>query len=400
MVLNWEENILSFWITAVTLAVGAVSLFLPWCFILTWTGRIVVYGLLGPHMMIADLYLRANKGDDIKMLMEQFDRKKRAARLRREQALKCKAVKCLRFGEFITQVPSFNLARHHDRPLPVSTAKLLKKLPTVEISSYLPGQQLFGEMLPRLEDGYRTNHTISLQKMSRIAKLETRLIVIRAAAKLGGAVRQRRLLKLKSQHMDEDAPPESGYELVETAGRSLSELHLPTETEWMTPSIGKEWIPNLEGMNLCVVPYDGTPTATFDEEKKDDDDLDVPQSLDLLLTEDKGVHHADVVCEIPSAPPGAIPDIDLSECQAEEGIEIVAWGRFDAEHKEELKAEMETISKADHELEEFKAALDEMPDTDDEDLTEERETVSRSDAASLSVVYRSTDSTFVAFYHP
>lgn len=382
-------------------------------------------------MMIADLYLRANKGDDIKMLMEQFDRKKRAARLRREQALKCKAVKCLRFGEFITQVPSFNLARHHDRPLPVSTAKLLKKLPSVEISSYLPGQQLFGEMLPRLEDGYRSNHTISLQKMARISKLETRLIVIRAAAKLGGAVRQRRLLKLKSHHMDEDAPPESGYELVETAGQSLSELHLPTETEWMTPSIGKEWIPNLEGMNLCVVPYDGTRTATFDEENKDDDDdldgsaatfdeeqkddddlddstptvdeeqktdddLDVPQSLDLLLTKDKGVHHADVVCEIP----GAIPDIDLGEYQAEEGIEIVAWGRFNPEHKEELKAEMETISKTDPELEEFKAARDEMPDTDDEELTEEREPVSRNDVASLSVLYRSTDSTFVAFYHP
>jgi len=442
VVLLWEDSISSFWITAYFLGAGIVSLILPWSFILTWVGRIVVYGLFGPQMKIVDLYLRANKSNDLDKLMEAFDQKKKVARLRREQALKVKAIKCLRFGKYITQVPAYNLARHFDRPLASSTAKLMRKTPKVDFGSYLPGQQLYGEMIPRLEDGYHNNQSIALQRMQRLSVLETRMVVIRAAAKLGGGVKRRRQLLLKAQ-TEEELPEESGYELIDRAGRSLSQLLVPTEVEWMTPplkgfDVKQPALPSLAGMSLCVVPYHESESNSFEEEKKDFDDVVSPQStfdegtevlspqttydertddislystyddvtrsysqqstfddmsniysqaispdgvrngerpstVDMLLTQDKGVHRSDVLLKRTEKEGedevSRGDEVSNGDYVAEEGIEIVAWSRFtEKEHGEGIEVETDVMS---------------------------GET-----AGSLSVVYRASDSTFVAFYRP
>lgn len=111
IIVTWEESVVSFWITAVFLTSGLFALLLPWGFILTWTSRFLVWGLFGPHMMVVDLTLRANKNKDGKLrsVMKNFDVQSKMARLRREEAVKVKDIKELAFGKLSIQVPSFNL---------------------------------------------------------------------------------------------------------------------------------------------------------------------------------------------------------------------------------------------------------------------------------------------------
>jgi hypothetical protein len=149
IILTWEESILSFWITACFLAAGLISLILPWAFILTWLGRIVVWGLLGPHMKIVDAYLQTNKGDEkvLEKAMERFNQQSLNARVRYQEALKLKDMKCFRFGKFITAIPNFNLGRHYDRPLATSFARVHKKGGPIQIApQHVPGQQFFGRV--------------------------------------------------------------------------------------------------------------------------------------------------------------------------------------------------------------------------------------------------------------
>jgi hypothetical protein len=108
------------------MAAGLVSLFLPWTFILTWTGRIVVWGFLGPQMKLVDLTLTTRsggggtKGDGetdekdgvtVQKLVETFQTQFNLARMRREETVKLKDIKELAFGKYSIQVPSFNLGR-------------------------------------------------------------------------------------------------------------------------------------------------------------------------------------------------------------------------------------------------------------------------------------------------
>lgn len=113
IIVTWEESVVSFWITAGFLASGLVTMFLPWRFILLWTSRCLVWGLLGPHMKLVDLYFRANrnKEEKLKQLMQNFDVQSNLLRLRREEALKAKDIKAIAFGKYSTQVPSFHVGK-------------------------------------------------------------------------------------------------------------------------------------------------------------------------------------------------------------------------------------------------------------------------------------------------
>jgi RNA binding exosome subunit len=295
IILLWEESVISFWITAVFLGIGLVSLVLPWAFILTWLGRIVVHGFFGPHMKILDLYLRANKSDDLNKLMEAFDQKKRAARLRREQALKVKAVKCLRFGDYITQVPAFNLARHYDCPLPSSTAKIVRKPPKIEFTSYSPGQQLYGDMIPRLEDGYLGNQIAVLERMKRLSALESRLVLLQAAARVGGELlRRRRQLRLKPPSLEEFTP-ESGYELVQLEAKPLKEVHIPSPD--MSNGTSKRMsVKETNGHTYLIMECSGENSMEEDGEESNLLPIKLPEDefcdevgVDIVLCEDESV---------------------------------------------------------------------------------------------------------------
>jgi hypothetical protein len=153
IIVTWEESVVSFWITACFLAVGLVSLLLPWAFILLWAGRILVWGLLGPQMMIVDSILFSGSHDEGKILekaMENFRKESRTARLRHQEALKLKDAKSLAYGKYVTLVPSHNLSRHYDRPLPGSSARLEIHDKQIERAPHsIPGQQMVGVIIPR-----------------------------------------------------------------------------------------------------------------------------------------------------------------------------------------------------------------------------------------------------------
>ena len=209
VIVTWEESMMSFWITAVFLITGLTTMLLPWRFILTWTGRLVVWCLLGPHMKLVDLYRRAHQKDGmLNDFMGQFD----LARVRREEALKKKDVKAIAFGKYSTQVPAVNigtcfpsrnlrflysslqltiilcqhLARHFDRPLPESSARICRqrsntgsnrRVSVVNLDEsqhiWIPGQQLFGEMIPRPEREARLHEIELLRQAEKVERFRS-----------------------------------------------------------------------------------------------------------------------------------------------------------------------------------------------------------------------------------
>ena len=336
IIMTWEESIVSFWITAVFLAAGLVSLILPWCFILTWTGRTVMWGLFGPHMKLVDLYLQERYRNDenaVKKALVRFRELSNEARVRREEAVKLKAVKDMRFGNFITMIPAFNLTRHYDRPLPQSFARLHRKDKSSELVAdtrkalWLPPQQLFGPMIPRAENVFERNKALSSEQMQRLEMLEARLAALKAAEASGGGLERIRRRVSMFRHANE--PQASGYELV------------PSE---MRKSLG-----------LCIVPY------------KEDPKSDANQQLEST----------------PSLTLDSQENADAGSVYEEEGVEIVAWGRLSGSH-----ADMEEENSVPFENHNGAIYMVKANSTKDEA------------AGTLSMLYRESDSTFIAFYRP
>jgi len=209
------------------LSAGLVALILPWGFILTWIGRIVVWTFLGPHMKFVDLFLRANEKKDGRLheLIENFDIQSNGARLRREKALKVKDMKEVAFGKFSVQVPSFNLSRHYDRPLPQSSSRVCRERPArfrirdnrrVSIADLgrknplIPGQQLYGSMIPRPEydeDIHEFEQSIAEQKMRSFKDCIERINDLDGLSEF----ERKQLLKFDAL---EEIPISIGYEVV------------------------------------------------------------------------------------------------------------------------------------------------------------------------------------------
>ena len=68
--------------------------------------------------------------------------------MNREEALKLKATRILRFGRFAVRVPSANITRHNDIPIPQSSARPLNYAYVDMPKKYIPGQNQFGVMIP------------------------------------------------------------------------------------------------------------------------------------------------------------------------------------------------------------------------------------------------------------
>jgi hypothetical protein len=227
IILTWEESVVSFWVTASFLCAGLFGLILPWGFILTWTGRIVVYGLFGPHMKLVDLYLRANQQENhaLKELTCKFHIQSNIARRRREEALKIKDMKELAFGKYSVQVPSFNLSRHFDRPLPDSSsvvckdfAKLCRQnghpmsvVTDVHKDPWIPGQHLYGMMIPRPEEDEKVYRAEAVIGERVLKQFQDRVREIKDAEGLS-EYEQNQLLKLGVR--PNSIPMSFGYEVT------------------------------------------------------------------------------------------------------------------------------------------------------------------------------------------
>ena len=378
IILTWEESIISFWITAIFLAAGIVSLILPWVFILTWTSRIIVWGLFGPHMKFVDVYLeaQAKKNDSsLEKELEKFHEQSKKARMKREDALKLKAVKEIRFGKFITLVPAYNLARHHDRPLPQSSARVFTRdlakgdqlvVKKDEKKAWVPGQQLHGSMIPRPENLYLKNQELEIKQLGRLLMFEARLAAIKAAQASGGGLE--RIRKRVSMIRRAEETRASGFELE--CGGDQSKIDDPVFNE------------------LCIRPYQ--------EELKEKRLSAIAQKLPRMLslaTISEGEDSSDQSSNVSTVTNTSMPTTFEGYCERvleQEGVEIVAWGHL-APDSQVSKSLDTNDSKEENEA---------IPFEDAEGAIHMVSPSSSEASGTLSVLYQETDSTFVAFYRP
>lgn len=379
--MTWEESIVSFWITAVFLAAGLVSLLLPWAFILTWVGRITIWFLFGPHMKLVDLFLQAQakKYGDVDNALAKFHEQSFLARLRREEAVKLKAVKEIRFGRFSTEVPAFNLCRHFDRPLPQSSARIFhteaggiieeasedidetEKKKSWDIDEtkkktlWLPGQQLYGSMIPRPENVFNRNKELEQKEITPLLMLEARLAALKAAEASGGGLS--RIAKRVSLIRRAEEPRASGYELL---CRDESELGQPMLNA------------------LCIGPYQEEPT----EEMKTTADKQIPHMCLLTGSEDES---SVIDSSEQNSNLSILPISQYAPALEEEGLEVVACGRLITDTNEEDEREEED---------------DEEEEDEESDSSFSFHSDKGSDHETLSALYQASDSTFVAFYRP
>jgi hypothetical protein len=232
IVVTWEESFLAFWITACFLAGGLVSLLLPWRFILLWTARLFVYGILGPHMKIVGWIVfghnQHEKDDEAKIqsILESFRKQSHGARLRHQAAVKLKDVLRLSFGPYSTLTPALNLSRHYDYPLPCSFARLKNSSPDMKVSQqHVPGQHCIGIMIPRCG-------VAAQQFQEEIPHLEyLRDSISDCIQRIQDQESSELVRRLRSLGSHENDLPEAiGYELVSLVGRNGTNLAKDAET--------------------------------------------------------------------------------------------------------------------------------------------------------------------------
>jgi len=164
-ILLWNEPYYAFFLTNVLILLGMVFLITPWGFILKWAGRIIAWGLFGPHMKLVDIcwYRKIDRSrearslrlkEEYKSQLEQARGTAAMIREQREKALKLQAMKKLLFGKYVTNIPVLRLERYADVPLHSSTAKAfeISQSPLASLKNVVRvnGQQLVGDMIPKI----------------------------------------------------------------------------------------------------------------------------------------------------------------------------------------------------------------------------------------------------------
>jgi len=178
-VILWEETYYSFLFTLACFSLALAFLILPWVFLLRWTIRLVVWGLLGPWMKLLDPKIKLeNEGDKstvsrlrqslipVKSEVEREERKKTrellldGVRVKNENVVKYRDFKMYMFGKFLTKVPIIRVDRYLDIPLASSSATPREKEPMAladvalldAAKDFEVGQQLIGEMIPTVKN--------------------------------------------------------------------------------------------------------------------------------------------------------------------------------------------------------------------------------------------------------
>jgi len=163
-VYTWEEPYLAFFFTLASISVGCVFIVIPWSFLIRWTGRILAWGLFGPHMKAVDVFYysklkESTEDEERKLLADYYKAQKElahqnalVARIQTEDAVKLSEIKKVLYGKYICRVPVIKGERFRDTPLLQSYAKPYK--PDKEYKSepiVIGGQRFVGNMIPQLK---------------------------------------------------------------------------------------------------------------------------------------------------------------------------------------------------------------------------------------------------------
>ena len=112
---------------------------------------------MGPWMRLAETVAnREGSTRRMNKVMEELKEREQKrlieARINKEDALKLRATRILRFGRFAIRVPFANITRYRDQPLPQSYAEKSKQKFLPNTSHYIPGQKHHGVMIPELSN--------------------------------------------------------------------------------------------------------------------------------------------------------------------------------------------------------------------------------------------------------
>lgn len=166
-VVIWEEAYFSFWVVSACIFLSLACMFIPWFFIIRWSARFCVWTVFGPWMKLVDIFwdkIKESIGDTDSMWEQveaaRYSNAKSERRVKKENAKKMKIMKQYMFGKFSMEIPILKLDRYADVPLPDSSAMphRAKELTLAELAmeeagykrTRLPGQNLIGEMVPRV----------------------------------------------------------------------------------------------------------------------------------------------------------------------------------------------------------------------------------------------------------
>jgi hypothetical protein len=177
-IVTWEESDLAFFLTLALILVGIFVVFIPWAFVLTWTGRIAVVLLLGPQNKIVDLFYYRHIPSDEQKIRKLFMERMLKARVNQEDNRKLKAYRQVLYGKYSTSVPAIVWTPHNDFPRPDSTARyhgaasnIVPRTKDLVKCPFVPGQRLFGHIIPRPEEFYNKNEMESKQGMKQFQQL-------------------------------------------------------------------------------------------------------------------------------------------------------------------------------------------------------------------------------------
>ena len=159
----WRETYYAFWLTTFSLVASFVSVWVPWGFLLRWTLRVALVGLLGPWMAVVDHKFFKENPDPSNAERDEKIRARVRARygamveaaatrqVNKERQLKLKTMKKYLYGKYIVRIPMFNEDLFSDLPLPESYSEAYKPLEhgVVHISERKYGQRLVGDMIPQ-----------------------------------------------------------------------------------------------------------------------------------------------------------------------------------------------------------------------------------------------------------
>ena len=201
-VLIWEDSVMAFWTTIGCLVLSFLCLFVPWFFLIQWTARLIIWPF--PLMKLLDvLVIRRMKPLTTEELeaqrilwMERIDARtsaaSAAARIKRENQLKLKAMKSVMFGKYVVKVPILKSDRYRDLPTRASHAApyVAPRLPMSELAmrdagycrKRIQGQHLVGDMIPQLDTTDRFTAAPVGQPISRPSLMDPTGVSGRLAA--------------------------------------------------------------------------------------------------------------------------------------------------------------------------------------------------------------------------
>jgi hypothetical protein len=197
-VIVWKEAYYAFWVTTIALVVSAISIWIPWSFLLRWIFRIGAIIAFGPWMAIVDQkYFKINPNmtnserDELlrKRLHSRYEEVLQSATnyfQRKERALKLASMKKYMFGKYAVRVPQFCEDLFDDIPLPSSSCEPYDPLaaPPIQMQQVIYGQTLNGDMIPQREvevahslsavtkekSSKRTNHFFRWPKKKKVGE--------------------------------------------------------------------------------------------------------------------------------------------------------------------------------------------------------------------------------------